>query len=134
MFGLHFNSTFNSISSSLCASVLREDFRESPQPVTVAAGETATFRCKPPRGLPLPKVLWRHNGSPLTPTGRITIADSGDLVVVAVDRTDMGRYTCLALNKAGERESAPASLTVLGQYGYAGSVRLCWVSKTVLGQ
>ncbi|XP_076457798.1 roundabout homolog 2-like isoform X2 [Babylonia areolata] len=99
--------------ATLQLAVLRDDFRENPQPVTVAAGETATFHCKPPRGEPEPKVLWRRNGSPVANEGRITITDDGDLILAAVEPGDSGDYTCLALNKGGERESAPASLTVL---------------------
>ena len=83
----------------------------------MAAGETATFHCKPPRGEPEPKVLWRRNGSPVVSEGRITITEDGDLILASVEQTDTGDYTCLALNKGGERESAPASLTVLGKGG-----------------
>ena len=49
--------------------------------------------------------------------GRITITEDGDLILASVEQTDTGDYTCLALNKGGERESAPASLTVLGKGG-----------------
>ncbi|KAL8616173.1 hypothetical protein ACOMHN_066659 [Nucella lapillus] len=99
--------------ATLQLAVLRDDFRENPQPVTVAGGETATFHCKPPRGEPEPKVLWRRNGSPMPNEGRITLTEDGDLIIAAVEQMDSGDYTCLALNKGGERESAPASLTVL---------------------
>ena len=103
---------------SLLLAVLRDDFRENPQPVTVAAGETATFHCQPPRGEPEPKVLWRRNGKPVVAEGRITITEEGDLVLASVEHGDTGDYTCLALNKGGEKESAPASLTVLGKEGF----------------
>lgn len=96
--------------------VLRDDFRENPEPVTVAAGDSAAFHCKPPRGEPEPKVLWRKSGTPVAAGGRITATDEGDLLISSVQVTDAGDYTCLALNKGGERESVPATLTVLGMF------------------
>ncbi|CAL1527760.1 unnamed protein product [Lymnaea stagnalis] len=99
--------------ATLQIAVLRDDFRESPQPVTVAAGETATFRCTPPRGEPEPKVLWHKDGSPLNPDNRVVVSSDGYLTISAVKVTDAGKYTCLAINAGGEKESLPAPLTVL---------------------
>ncbi|PVD27655.1 hypothetical protein C0Q70_12822 [Pomacea canaliculata] len=99
--------------ATLQLAVLRDDFRENPEPVTVAAGDSAAFHCKPPRGEPEPKVLWRKSGTPVAAGGRITATDEGDLLISSVQVTDAGDYTCLALNKGGERESVPATLTVL---------------------
>ncbi|KAL8568639.1 hypothetical protein ACOMHN_035091 [Nucella lapillus] len=100
-------------SASLQLAVLREDFRENPQPVTVVAGDSATLHCRPPRGQPEPKVLWRKDGSPLAEDGRFSVTGEGDLIIASAEPSDAGDYTCLALNKGGERESAPAYLTVL---------------------
>ncbi|XP_041372950.1 roundabout homolog 2-like isoform X3 [Gigantopelta aegis] len=99
--------------ATLEIAVLRDDFRERPISQTVATGETATFHCKPPKGEPEPKVLWHHNSEPLQLGGRIAAADNGDLVIKSVMVTDAGKYTCLAINKGGEKESTPATLTVL---------------------
>lgn len=41
--------------------VLRDDFRQNPQDVVVAVGETATFECQPPRGHPEPVTFWRKD-------------------------------------------------------------------------
>ena len=42
-----------------------------------------------------------------------------------------GDYTCLALNKGGERESSPASLTVLGEWTLCVCVRVFVVCARV---
>ena len=95
--------------------MLRDDFREMPRSIVSATGDTARFHCVPPRGEPEPQVAWRRNGLLLSSEGRMTIEENGDLVIVTVQRADDADYTCLAINKAGERESSPVSLTVLGE-------------------
>lgn len=42
-------------------SVLRDDFRQAPSDVVVAAGEPAVLECVPPRGHPEPTVFWKRN-------------------------------------------------------------------------
>ena len=76
----------------------------------------ATFHCKPPKGEPEPKVLWHHESVPLQLGGRISGAENGDLIIKSVMVADAGKYTCLAINKGGEKESPPAVLTVLGEW------------------
>ena len=41
--------------------VLREDFRQTPSDVVVAAGEPAVMECIPPRGHPEPTISWKRN-------------------------------------------------------------------------
>ena len=41
--------------------VLRDDFRQAPSDVVVAAGEPAVLECVPPRGHPEPTVFWKRN-------------------------------------------------------------------------
>lgn len=41
--------------------VLRDDFRQAPSDVVVAAGEPAVLECVPPRGHPEPTVSWKRN-------------------------------------------------------------------------
>lgn len=86
--------------------------------MTVASGETATFHCKPPKGEPEPKVLWRKNGTPVVLGGRISSTEEGDLTIASVQITDAGDYTCMTVNKGGEKESISASLTVLGELAF----------------
>ncbi|XP_059143343.1 roundabout homolog 1-like isoform X3 [Physella acuta] len=99
--------------ATLQIAVLREDFRESPQPVTVAAGETAVFRCVPPRGEPEPKVMWHKDNALLSQDSRVMTSQEGSLTITSVKVSDAGKYTCIAINPGGEKESGPALLTVL---------------------
>lgn len=46
---------------SLFSPVLRDDFRQTPSDVVVAAGEPAVMECIPPRGHPEPTISWKRN-------------------------------------------------------------------------
>lgn len=43
------------------SAVLRDDFRQTPSDVVVAAGEPAVMECIPPRGHPEPTISWKRN-------------------------------------------------------------------------
>lgn len=45
----------------LFSTVLRDDFRQTPSDVVVAAGEPAVMECIPPRGHPEPTISWKRN-------------------------------------------------------------------------
>lgn len=96
--------------------VLRDDFLQSPSNTSVSIGDKAKFSCRPPRGEPTPKVLWMKGRKFLTQSDRIQISDNGDLIISQVTLNDADNYKCVATNTAGERESAPARLTVLGTF------------------
>ncbi|XP_064470549.1 protein sax-3-like isoform X2 [Ornithodoros turicata] len=107
--------------ASLEVAVLREEFRSVPKSVRVAAGETATLECVPPKGYPEPQVRWIKDGQPLATTtvnsgggggGRLRVVGHGALVIADVRRSDQGRYVCAASNLVGNRESPPATLSV----------------------
>lgn len=99
--------------------VLRDDFLHSPSNTNASIGSKAKFSCRPPRGEPTPKVLWMKGRKFLTQSNRIQISDNGDLIISQVTLNDADKYKCVATNTAGERESAPATLTVLGTFPYS---------------
>lgn len=95
---------------------MRDEFREEPADVEVAAGHAATLRCRPPRAEPEPRVTWTKDGAALPSDGdRVFVDQSGTLRVVDARRDDTGQYACVAENVAGQRQSAPARLTVRGE-------------------
>ncbi|XP_021231746.1 roundabout homolog 3 isoform X5 [Numida meleagris] len=98
--------------ASLEVAVLRDDFRQSPGDVVVAAGEPAVLECIPPRGHPEPTVTWKKDGTRLSDKDeRITIR-GGKLMMATTRKSDAGIYVCVATNMVGERDSEPAELVV----------------------
>ncbi|XP_014681691.1 PREDICTED: roundabout homolog 2-like [Priapulus caudatus] len=105
--------TVVSRNATLEIAVLRDDFRDSPRDVKVAAGETAVLECEAPRGYPSPEVWWKKDGREIRgAAGRVKISDNGNLLLNDVRQADAGDYICVAENVVGRRESAPATLSV----------------------
>ncbi|GLD74207.1 roundabout homolog 1 isoform X1, partial [Lates japonicus] len=93
--------------------VLRDDFRQNPADVIVAAGEPAVLECQPPRGHPEPTISWKKDGVNIDDRDeRITIR-GGKLMITNARKSDAGKYVCVGTNMVGERESEIAELTVL---------------------
>ena len=109
---------------NLLVSVLRDDFRQEPMDTTTAVGQTVVLHCRPPRGKPDPKVIWRKDGESVQPDERIQIQEDGDLVITSVVKGDVGEYSCLAINTGGEKQSNPAQLRVLGKITYKHSKKV----------
>lgn len=65
-----------SIGCSFFPSVLRDDFRQNPTDVVVAAGEPAILECVPPRGHPEPTIYWKKD--------KIRIDDKDDRITVSI--------------------------------------------------
>ncbi|XP_030634927.1 roundabout homolog 1 [Chanos chanos] len=99
--------------ASLEVAILRDDFRQNPADVVVAAGEPAVMECQPPRGHPEPTISWKKDGMNIDDRDeRITIR-GGKLMITNTRKSDAGKYVCVGTNMMGERESETAELTVL---------------------
>nr|XP_032625909.1 roundabout homolog 3 isoform X2 [Chelonoidis abingdonii] len=98
--------------ASLEVAILRDDFRQAPSDVVVAAGEPAVMECIPPRGHPEPTISWKKNSIRISDKEeRITIR-GGKLMMSNTRKSDAGMYVCVATNMVGERDSEPAELVV----------------------
>ncbi|XP_051535583.1 roundabout homolog 2-like isoform X2 [Myxocyprinus asiaticus] len=98
--------------ASLEVAVLRDDFRQPPNDVVVAAGEPAVLECVPPRGHPEPTVSWKRNNVRVNDKdGRISMR-GGKLMISHTRKSDAGMYVCVGSNMVGERDSDPAELVV----------------------
>ncbi|XP_069077606.1 roundabout homolog 3 [Pleurodeles waltl] len=98
--------------ASLEVAILRDDFRQTPSDVVVAAGEPAVMECIPPRGHPEPTISWKKSNIRISDKDeRITIR-GGKLMMSHTKKSDAGIYSCVATNMAGERDSEPAELIV----------------------
>ncbi|CAL8398609.1 unnamed protein product [Boreogadus saida] len=96
----------------MLARVLREDFRQTPSDVVVAAGEPAVMECIPPRGHPEPTISWKRNNVRVNDRDeRITIR-GGKLMISNSRKSDAGMYVCVGTNMVGEKDSDPAELVV----------------------
>ncbi|XP_044271077.1 protein sidekick isoform X2 [Tribolium madens] len=86
-----------------------------PQNVTVLDGKDATLACRAV-GAPTPNVTWIYKGELIETSSRVQILDTGDLLIVAVKESDVGMYTCIRANEAGEvRGSAHLGVLVRTQ-------------------
>ncbi|XP_061332166.1 roundabout homolog 3 [Pezoporus flaviventris] len=105
--------------ASLHVAVLRDEFRQPPGDVVVAAGEPAVLECVPPRGHPEPSVSWKKNGARLSATDERLTLRGGKLMLANTRKSDAGVYVCVATNVVGEKDSEPAELVVLERPGFS---------------
>lgn len=94
-----------------------------PENTRAIVGETATFKCSPPKGHPDPVITWTHNDHPIDLNGGHFKLSGHDLVI-NVAKQDHGKYRCIAQNSVAVRESPPAFLKVLGKFKVS-TVCLC---------
>uniref|UniRef100_A0A8C5GU17 Roundabout, axon guidance receptor, homolog 2 (Drosophila) n=1 Tax=Gouania willdenowi TaxID=441366 RepID=A0A8C5GU17_GOUWI len=102
--------------ASLEVALLRDDFRQNPTDVVVAAGEPAILECVPPRGHPEPTIYWKKDKMRIDDKDdRITIR-GGKLMISNTRKSDAGMYVCVGTNMVGERDSETAQVTVFGKH------------------
>uniref|UniRef100_A0A8C4JG18 Roundabout guidance receptor 2 n=1 Tax=Dromaius novaehollandiae TaxID=8790 RepID=A0A8C4JG18_DRONO len=99
-------------SLSFIVLVLRDDFRQNPTDVVVAAGEPAILECQPPRGHPEPTIYWKKDKVRIDDREERISIRGGKLMISNTRKSDAGMYTCVGTNMVGERDSDPAELTV----------------------
>ncbi|KAG7479583.1 roundabout-like 2-like isoform X1 [Solea senegalensis] len=98
--------------ASLEVATLRDDFRQAPSDVVVAAGEPAVLDCVPPRGHPEPSVYWKRNNVRVSSRDERMTMRSGKLMISQTRKSDAGMFVCVGTNMVGERDSDPAELVV----------------------
>ncbi|XP_019944140.2 roundabout homolog 2 isoform X1 [Paralichthys olivaceus] len=98
--------------ASLEVAILRDDFRQAPSDVVVAAGEPAVLECVPPRGHPEPTVSWKRNNARVSAKDDRIAMRGGKLMISHTRKSDAGMYVCVGTNMVGERDSDPAELVV----------------------
>ncbi|XP_041947127.1 roundabout homolog 3 isoform X2 [Alosa sapidissima] len=98
--------------ASLEVAILRDDFRQSPSDVVVAAGEPAVMECIPPRGHPEPTISWKKNNARVNDKDERITVRGGKLMISNTRKSDAGMYVCVGTNMVGERDSDPAELVV----------------------
>ena len=86
-----------------------------PRSVTKTEGENVTLSCNATAN-PVPTILWTRDGSPVDTSGNSTrisfSADTNQLTITNVSRTDSGEYRCVAKNSLGNDTSNVAKLDI----------------------
>ncbi|TRY72933.1 hypothetical protein DNTS_001127, partial [Danionella cerebrum] len=87
---------------------LRDDFRQNPTDVVVAAGEPAILECVPPRGHPEPTIFWKKDKVKIDEKDDRIKIRGGKLMISNSRKSDAGMYICVGTNMVGERDSETA--------------------------
>lgn len=66
------------------------------------------------KGVPVPKVTWTRGNETLPSDGRM-IVKNGTLVIVELETSDSGNYTCFSENPVG-KASVSSTVTVAGKH------------------
>ncbi|XP_051962869.1 roundabout homolog 2 isoform X4 [Xyrauchen texanus] len=98
--------------ASLEVALLRDDFRQNPTDVVVAAGEPAILECVPPRGHPEPTIYWKKDKVRIDEKDDRIKIRGGKLMITNTRKSDTGIYICVGTNMVGERDSETAQVTV----------------------
>lgn len=92
------------------------------QPTNVTAFGSATIQCSA-LGSPQPSISWFKDGTPITPSPRITVDSVGHLQIANLQNTDEGGYHCVATNVVGSVQSSVGRLSIACKFKL---VCRCW--------
>ena len=83
--------------------------------VTILEGRNLLLRC-PVEGVPTPSTRWLFNGISVQVSDTLQIDDdTGDLTIIEMTDDDVGEYSCVATNIAGETVEVSYT-TVIGEF------------------
>lgn len=100
--------------ATLQIAMLKDEFRAMPKDTVALVGGPVILNCTPPRGIPEPSVLWIKDGKLLDISGkRLSMVDSGSLMISEIQPNDTGKYECSAQSMAGTKTTPLAYLKVL---------------------
>lgn len=104
--GLYTCYALNSVGASFELAIVRvitfPKFEVSPVNQTVIVGASASLECYSV-GIPVPSQRWLYNRAKLQyPTLRISVDANGTIEIKDISASDIGEYTCLATNQAGQ--------------------------------
>ncbi|XP_033643360.1 Down syndrome cell adhesion molecule-like protein 1 homolog [Asterias rubens] len=111
------------------------EFREEPYDKVVAQGQPVYFDCMAAdtqnRGTI--SVQWKHNSTPLSAGGRVTIFPNGTLQLVSTQTGDEGTYSCTAsLVVSGGLLEQRESLAAMLYFAFLNPVDLITGNQTVI--
>uniref|UniRef100_A0AAV2KYV0 Ig-like domain-containing protein n=1 Tax=Knipowitschia caucasica TaxID=637954 RepID=A0AAV2KYV0_KNICA len=106
--------------------------------ITVIKGGTLSLQCAP-EGVPRPAVTWFKDGRPIAGHHGARVLNEGRLLQIKdAQVTDTGRYTCIAVNVAGQADSRQdvsvhVPPTILGEVQFPDNISVVLKNPVVLG-
>ena len=87
-----------------------------PKDTNALVNETVELECKG-RGNPTPTITWKKDGQPINfaSNPRYLLQSTGSLRISRAQKSDSGKYTCVATNRVGSK-LANATLRVLSKF------------------